>query len=69
MTLTEAFVQFTKSDKFKEIAKQKNSLGGKYRMYLTRFRTNQLKAGAIAELLLANGYEIKADRVIKKSEA
>ena len=67
MTLTEAFNEFTKSDKFKEIAKQKDSLGGKYRVYLTRFRTGQLKAGAIAELLLANGYEIRANRVTKKT--
>jgi hypothetical protein len=66
MTLNEAFIQFTESSFFKEIAKEKNSQGGKYRIYLTRFRSGHLKAGAIVEILIANGYEIKANKVIKK---
>ena len=66
MTLNEAFIDLTESEKFKEIAKHKDSEGGKYRMYLTRFKTGELKAGAIMELLIANGYEIKANKVTKK---
>jgi hypothetical protein len=66
MTLTEAFIHFTKSDAFKEIAKQRNSFGGKYRAYLSRFNAGKLKHGAITEILEANGYEIRSDKVEKK---
>ncbi len=66
MTLNEAFIQLTETTCFKEIAKEKNSKGGKYRIYLTRFRAGQLKTGAIVELLIANGYEIRANKVTKK---
>jgi hypothetical protein len=65
MTLTEAFKQFSQSEGFKEIAKKKNSLGGKYRTYLSRFNKGELKAGAITEILLANGYEVKANKARK----
>jgi hypothetical protein len=66
MNLNEAFTHFTGTSEFKEVAKKKDSLGGKYRIYLKRFREGSLKAGAIVELLIANGYEVKADRVHKK---
>ena len=66
MTLNEAFIHFIGTPEFKEIAKKKDSLGGKYRIYLKRFREGNLKAGAIVELLIANGYEVKANRVRKK---
>jgi hypothetical protein len=65
MTLTEAFIHFTGTPEFKEIAKQKDSLGGKYRIYLKRFKEGQLKTGAIVELLVANGYEVRANKVKK----
>lgn len=68
MTLEEAFLDFTSSEQFKEVAKQKDSLGGKYRKYLSRFNKGELKSGAIVELLEANGYEIKAGKVEKKKE-
>ncbi len=67
MTLPEAFIDFTNSSVFKEIAKQRNSLGGKYRGYLSRFNSGALKSGAIVELLLANGYTITAGKVEKKA--
>ncbi len=67
MTLNEAFIQFTESDTFRDIAKLDNSQGAKYRIYLARFKANKLRYGAIAELLIQNGYEIKANRVTKKS--
>ena len=67
MTLDEAFIQLIETTSFKEVAKQKNSLGGKYRIYLTRFRRGQLKSGAMVELLIAHGYEIKASRATKRN--
>ncbi|HUZ58686.1 MAG TPA: hypothetical protein VMU83_07885 [Hanamia sp.] len=66
MTLNEAFIQFTLSETFKEISKDKGNKGGKYRGYLSRFRAGNLKTGAIVELLITNGYEIKANKVTKK---
>lgn len=68
MTLNEAFIQFIESDRFKNIAKKNDGIGNKYRMYLSRFRADKLKAGAITELLIANGYEIKANKVTRKKE-
>lgn len=62
MTLQEAFEQLTISNEFKEIAKAKNARGGKYRMYLSRWRAGELKNGAITELLLAHGYQVSADK-------
>ncbi|MBX3241038.1 MAG: hypothetical protein KIT80_16145 [Chitinophagaceae bacterium] len=67
MTLDEAFLDFVNSERYKEVVKQQDSLGGKYRAYLSRYNKGQLKAGAIVEILLANGYEIKANRVVKKA--
>jgi hypothetical protein len=69
MTLNEAFTHFTETSEFRDAAKKKDSLGGKYRIYLKRFREGNLKAGAIVELLITNGYEVKADRVHKKKKA
>lgn len=67
MTLHEAFIQLVTSEEFREIAKQRNSLGGKYRAYLSRFNAGKLRHGAITEILEANGYEIRADKVEKKN--
>jgi hypothetical protein len=66
MTLTEAFIQFTESSSFKEVAKLDNAQGAKFRIYLARFKADKLRSGAIVELLIANGYEIKANKVTKK---
>lgn len=66
MTINEAFDEFLESDAFKDIAKGKDALGSKYRVYLRRYKRDELKTGAIVELLLANGYEVKANRVRKK---
>lgn len=67
MNLTQAFEHFINSEDYKKVAKENTSLGGKYRIYLTRFKKGELKAGAIVELLLANGYEVKANKVRKKN--
>lgn len=69
MTLNEAFIQFTESDTFKEIARQDNSQGAKFRIYLARFNADKLRSGAIVELLIKNGYEIKANKVSKKKSS
>ena len=66
MTLNEAFIHFTESTDFRNISKEKGSNGGKLRLYLSRFRAGKLKAGAIAEILIEYGYEIKANKVTKR---
>lgn len=66
MTIQEAFLHLTETDRFKGMAKKKDSYGGKLRVYRKRFKEGTLKTGAIVELLLANGYEIEANEVIKK---
>jgi hypothetical protein len=37
-------------------------------MYITRFKADKLKAGALVEILIAHGYKIKANRVRKKNK-
>ncbi len=66
MTLEQAFKEFLTSEEYKEVAKQNTALGGKYRVYLTRYNRGELKSGAMVEILLANGYEVKANKVVKK---
>lgn len=66
MTLREAFIQFSESGTFKDIAKQDNSQGAKFRIYLARFNADKLRSGAIVELLIKNGYEIKANKIKRK---
>lgn len=68
MTLEQAFEDLIKSTEFKEIAKARDSKGGKYRSYLSRFNAGQLKAGALVEILMVNGYEVKANKVSKKTK-
>lgn len=67
MTLDEAFIELSNSPGYKEIAKMKDSKGGKYRIWLTRFKAGNLKTGAIVEILISNGYEVIVNRV-KKSK-
>ncbi|MEP6595264.1 MAG: hypothetical protein ABJA71_04920 [Ginsengibacter sp.] len=66
MTLNEAFENLSNTAAFKEIAKEKNSHGSKYRIYLGRFKAGKLKTGAMVELLIANGYTIQANKASKK---
>ncbi|MBN8860419.1 MAG: hypothetical protein J0H29_18660 [Sphingobacteriales bacterium] len=66
MTLEQAFKEFLTSEEYKGVAKQNTALGGKYRVYLTRYNRGELKSGAIVEILLANGYEVTANKVVKK---
>lgn len=68
MTILEAFKQLTDSEEFKTIARQRDAEGSKYRVYLKRFNDDELKAGAMVELLIANGYTISADKTVKKSK-
>lgn len=68
MTVDQAFKEFLESDEYREVAKQNTAIGGKYRLYLSRYNRGLLKIGAIAEILMANGYEIRANKVIKKGK-
>ena len=69
MTIEEAFIELSNSEEFKATAKNKDSIGGKYRYYLSLFKASKLKTGALVDLLIANGYEIKAGKVEKKNGA
>jgi hypothetical protein len=66
MTLNEAFLELIRSEAFREKAKNNDALGGKYRLYISRFNKGELRAGAIVEILVANGYEVKANKAKKK---
>ncbi len=68
MTLQKAFKELAESDGFKEISKQRDAEGVKCRVYLSRFNKGELKTGAMVEILIAHGYEISADRVVKKKK-
>ena len=66
MEIKEAIAEFFNSIEYKEIAKLNVSPGSKYRTWLTRFKNGQLKTGVMVDILLANGYEIRANKVTKK---
>lgn len=66
MTLEEAFKELINTQEYKDVAKEKNSLGSKHRTWLTRFKKGELKSGAIVEILIANGYEVTASKAVKK---
>ena len=59
VTLEQAIQHLVNSREFKDIAKQKNPLGGKYRMFITRFNKRELKNGAAVDFLLEHGYKIE----------
>jgi hypothetical protein len=44
---------------FKNLAKQKNAIGGKYRMFLTRYNKGELKNGAAFDFLIEHGIKLK----------
>ncbi len=68
MTLDQAFQELTASEDFKNIVKQPTPLGSKYRVYTMRYNRGELKAGAIVEILLANGYEVTANKAVRKKK-
>ena len=59
MNINEAISHLISSDGFKEISKQKNTLGSNYRMFLTRFKRDEIKEGAAVDLLVKHGYVIE----------
>ena len=69
MTLHEAFLDLVSSQEFKDAAKNKDTIGGRYRQYLSRFNKGELKSGAIVELLLSHGYIVTAKKVVKKQSS
>lgn len=66
MTVNEAFREFSQSEKYKQLCKGIDSSAAKYRVYLGRFKKGKLKIGAMVEMLIANGYEVKANKVTKR---
>jgi hypothetical protein len=62
MTIPQAFTELLKSDEFKAMAKVTST----YRSYKTRFNNNTLSLNTQIELLEANGYVVKVDKVEKK---
>lgn len=58
MGLKEAIQHMIQSEAFRSKAKQKNSEGGKYRMFLTKHNRGELKNGAIFDFLLSHGYTV-----------
>ena len=66
MTIDAAFKQLVESPEFKEACRGEESPAVKNRVYLGRFRKGALKAGAMVEVLMANGYEVRADKVTKR---
>ena len=58
MELKEAIEHLINSDLFKNFAKQKNGVGGKYRMFLTRYKKGELKNGAAFDFIIEHGYRI-----------
>lgn len=74
MTIEKAFEQLINTQEYKDICKQRDGVGSKYRTYRTRFNNmlneakgiRELKAGAIVEMLIAHGYTITANRAVKK---
>lgn len=66
MTLEKAFEELITTEEFKAVAKQTSSHGSRYRMYLLRYKKGELKAGALVEILIENGYEVTAKRAVKR---
>lgn len=54
------FSEFIESDGFRLICRGRDSKGGKYRLYASRFKRGELKPGAMVEILQENGFEIFA---------
>lgn len=59
MTIQQAVKHLINSDSFKDVSKQKNAVGGKYRMFETRFKRKELKNGAAIDFLLEHGYIVE----------
>lgn len=74
MSIVDAFEELIESDEYKNICKQRNGIGGKYRTYRIRFNNivnkktgeRELKAGAMVEILIANGYTVTAHKIVSK---
>ena len=70
MTIEDAFVELMNSSAYVNIARQKDSEGGKYRVFRGRFKKDKLKHGAMVDLLLEHGYDVTVKRqaTVKKSQ-
>jgi len=66
MTIEKAFKELIASSEFKDIAKIKDSQGGKYRSYLSLYNKGSLKVGAMVSILILHGYTVSADKTVVK---
>lgn len=69
MEIHDAFEELIQSSDFKKVAKQQDSAGSKYRVYIKRFKEGTLGTGAMVELLITHGYKVTANKVSKKKKA
>ena len=67
MEIASAFKELIDSPEYKEICKQRDGPGGKYRSYKARSKAGTLGSGAMVELLIANGYEVTANKATKRT--
>lgn len=58
MDIGDAFKHFIDSYEFKDIARIKDSKGGKYRLYKSRFLRADLDIAAMIWVLMDNGYTV-----------
>lgn len=61
MTIHQAVMHLIGSESFQQKAKQRNTEGSKYRMFLKRFLDGMLKNGAAVDMLQAHGYDVNVD--------
>lgn len=62
MTIIEAFEIVMATSRFKDAAKQKDALGGHYRMLRTRYNRGTLKNSAMVDIILEYGYTVTVKR-------
>lgn len=69
MEVKDAILELINSIEYLEICKQRDGIGGKYRSYKARAIAGTLGTGAISDLLVLHGYEITANKTVKKKDA
>lgn len=65
MSIAEAIEHLIQSESFKQKAKAKDRIGGKYRMFLTRYKKGEIKSGVAIDFLLNHGYRIEVKKPTK----
>lgn len=68
MEITDAFKDLTNSTEYKEICKQRDGQGSKYRSYMARHKAGTLGSGAMVDLLIIHGYTVTANKATKSKK-